>query len=99
MRKRLALGSAFLTVGILTGVIGYYLGSKRSSYRHCRGAIYTAISSNAKLDAKYYDRIYRDNDVVIRANYYGIQTFPKWLVSLFTLGEERSVGEARRYSR
>jgi hypothetical protein len=27
---------------------------------------------------------------MILANYYGIQTLPKWLVPIFTLGEERS---------
>lgn len=90
MTKPLIVVAVVLIVALLAGFIGYYLGAKRAIYRHSRWEISTASSSNAKLDAEYLDRIQRDNDVAIYANYYGIQTLPKWLIPIFTLGEERS---------
>lgn len=49
-----------------------------------------AYASNAKLESKLYDRLQYLNDFTIRAHYIGIQNHPKWLLPIFTFGEERS---------
>lgn len=91
MNATLKYGAAILAVlvaGVIGGRIGYTLASKRAAYNEARLTIVTATSSNAQLEAKYYDRVLNNNDRSIAICFNGVRKLPQYLVDWYTAGEE-----------